>query len=57
VAQEQGTDIHPGLEPRRQQVEAADLAMQEQGIGRRGVPELPVHAQLEAHVADAQGQV
>jgi hypothetical protein len=57
VAQEQGTDIHPRLEPRRQQVEAADLAVQEQGVGRRGVPELPVHAQLAAHVADAQGQV
>ena len=31
--------------------------MQEEGIDRRGVPELPISAQLQAGIVDAPGQV
>jgi len=49
--------IDPGLESGGQQVEAAELAMQEDGIGRRAVPEVALHAERQAGVADADGEV
>ena len=55
MAQEQPADVHPRPEPCRQQIKPTDLAVEEERVHRRGVPEIPVGAQLHAGVAHALG--
>lgn len=49
--------IHSCLEPHRQQIEAAEFAVQEYGIRGRRMQEIPLSAQRHAGIADARRQV
>ena len=49
--------VHPRPKSRREQIEPGELAMQKDGIRRRGMPGVLFRAQRQSRVTQARGQV
>ena len=49
--------IHPRLEPRRQQKQTAQFAMQEQSVDGWNMPKVPIQTQRQARLTQARGHI